>query len=93
MQVQACKIDMQGSMSAVRRWGWRCGGGGVGFFFLSFFLSFLLFFFSYVMQPWSAEILLFLANVRGWETGMLFHFGFGEQGEDPGSTVVLSLAG
>ena len=61
---------------------------------LSFFPSFLFFFF-YVMQPWSAEILLFLANVRGWETGTLFHFGFGfgEQGEDPGSTVVLSLAG
>jgi hypothetical protein len=29
VQVQTCRIDMQGSMSAVRRWGWRCGGGGV----------------------------------------------------------------
>ena len=76
-----------------QRYGVGVGGAAAEVWGFSFFLSFLLFFFSYVMQPWSAEILLFLANVRGWETGTLFHFGFGEQGEDPGSTVVLSLAG
>jgi hypothetical protein len=66
-------------------WRRRCG--------VSFFSSFLLFFFSYVTQPWSAEIPLLLANVLELETGTLFLFGFGGQGEDPGSTVVLSLAG
>ena len=76
-------IDVSGAALGLEVRRRRCG---------DFSLSFL-FFFSYVTQPWSAEILLLLANVRGWETGTLFHFGFGEQGEDPGSTVVLSLAG
>ena len=70
--------------------GWKYGGGGAGSLSFS---SFLLFFFSYVTQPWSAEIPLLLANVLELETGTLFLFGFGGQGEDPGSTVVLSLAG